>query len=271
VSEDGRTLKHAQAEIDPTSLTRLFCFVVAPIGAADSEDRKKSDKVLKHLVRKALEPEYKVERADHIDRPGIITVQIVQRIFEADLVVADLTDRNPNVYYELAIRHAARKPAIHIISQGQDIPFDVQDMRVVPYDLADPDSLEEARSKLCEYVKAIQKGEPVITPVQFAQILRSFEAGESRDAQLRTLFESLNIGISNLQEGISEVVQDLRQKRMAEMWSDQIAANLPLSMLISPPASGFSFPSRRSKGAEELTQQQKAEAVKKAKEAKDKK
>src|SRR5277367_6648795 len=149
---------------------QLLCFVAAPIGAADSEQRKKSDQVLKHVLRKALEPEFKVERADHIDRPGVITVQVVQRLFDPDLLIADLTDRNPNVYYELAIRHAARKPTIHIISRGQDIPFDVQDMRVVLYDLTDPDSLEDAVRQLREYVKAIQQGEPVITPVQFAQI-----------------------------------------------------------------------------------------------------
>jgi len=244
---------------------QLLCFVAAPIGAADSEQRKKSDQVLKHVLRKALEPEFKVERADHIDRPGVITVQVVQRIFDADLVIADLTDRNPNVYYELAIRHAARKPTIHIISRGQDIPFDVQDMRVVPYDLTDPDSLEDAVRQLREYVKAIQQGEPVITPVQFAQILRSFEAGENRDAQVRALFESLSTGISNLQQGIGEVVQDLRQRKMAEMWPNNLASYSSFPTLLSavPPASGFNFPSKSAERSELTTAQDLAAKIKK--------
>jgi hypothetical protein len=273
LSEEGRR------EIDDVELiTKPLCFVVAPIGAPDSDVRKKSDQVLKHLIKKALEPQYAVERADHIDRPGVITVQVVQRIFDADLVVADLTDRNPNVYYELAIRHTVGKPAIHIISRGEDIPFDVQDMRFVPYDLGDPDSLEEAQTKLCDHAKAIQRGEPTITPVQVAQILQSFDAGESRDAQLRALFESLNTGISNLQEGIAEVVQDLRKKNLAQMWSGRQPPNLmsvltSLGSLANIPASGFSFPSRTSKAAEPTADHEKAKAgaIKKAEEAKDKK
>src|ERR1700730_12890850 len=236
MSEAGHT-RFAAAKV----VTPPLCFVAAPIGATGSEERNKSDKVLRHLIKKALEPDYLVERADQIDRPGVITVQIVQRIFEAELVVAALTDRNPNVYYELAIRHATRKPIIHIISRGQDIPFDVQDMRVVPYDLTDPDSLEEAGRKLREYAKAIRQGEPVITPVHFAQILLSFEAGESRDAQLRALFESMNIGISNLQEGIAEVVQDLRYRKMKEMWGLGTTQHPSLTNFNLTPASGFNF------------------------------
>lgn len=279
VPEVSRAEKDGRAEIESAEpMTKLLCFVVAPIGAAESEERKRSDQVLRHLIKRALEPEYFVERADHIDRPGIITVQIVQRIFDADLVVADLTARNPNVYYELAIRHAAWKPAIHIISRGQDIPFDVQDMRVVPYDLADPDSLEAARSKLREYANAIQKGEPVITPVQIAQILRSFEAGETRDAQLRALFESLNVGISNLQEGIAEIVQDVRSNNMSnnmmKLWSSGTPTGTTnLADLALTRASGFSFPSKVFRPIYVTTSQQeaKAKAIKKAKEEKDKK
>lgn len=260
--------KQERAEaVGAEAARKPVCFVVSPIGEANSEERKRSDQVLKHLVKNALEPEYTVIRADNIDRPGIITVQIVQQVFDAQLVVADLTNRNPNVYYELAIRHAARKPAIHIISRGQDIPFDVQDMRVVPYDLADPDSLEEAQKKLREYTKAIEQGEPVITPVQFAQILRSFEAGETRDAQLLGLLQSLNIGISNLQEGIAEVVQDVRQRKSREIWANLSSPVTPLSslaMMANPPASGFSFRSNIIPDfTEQISPQQKAEAIRK--------
>jgi hypothetical protein len=211
-----------------------LCFVIAPIGAPDTEVRKKSDQVLKHLIRPILEPGYSVERADKMGRPGIITVQVVQQILDADLVIADLTDHNPNVFYELAIRHAAHKPAIHIVSRGQqDVPFDVQDMRFVPYDLADPDSLEEARGKLGDAIVAIERGESVVTPVQIALVLQSLARGEDRDAQVRTLLNSVNTGMSNLQEGIAEIVQDLRQRRV----TDYI-----FGTTLVPSASGFNFP-----------------------------
>jgi len=51
-----------------------------------------------------------VIRADKISEPGIITTQIIGHIVDAELVIADLTDKNPNVFYELAIRHAIRNP-----------------------------------------------------------------------------------------------------------------------------------------------------------------
>jgi hypothetical protein len=123
------------------SAERPLCFVISPIGPEGSEVRNTADKVLKHVITKALSGKYKIQRADEIAKPGLITAQIVERLLDAPLVVADLSDRNANVYYELAIRHAATKPVIHIIADGQDAPFDVKDMRLISYDLKDPDSL----------------------------------------------------------------------------------------------------------------------------------
>ena len=60
---------------------------------------------------------------------GLITKAIIEQIITADLVIADLTGNNPNVFYELAIRHSYRKPTIQIVKGEIDIPFDVANMR----------------------------------------------------------------------------------------------------------------------------------------------
>ena len=73
-----------------------------------------------------------VQRADSLTRPGIITNQVIQLVADADLVVADLTDHNPNVFYELAIRHALQLPLVRLIDRAQDLPFDIKVMRTVP-------------------------------------------------------------------------------------------------------------------------------------------
>jgi hypothetical protein len=78
------------------------CFVVAPIGDEGTDTRQYSDRVLRHVIKKALEPQYLVQRADDIESPGVISVQVVQRVLDANLVVADLTMHNANVFYELA-------------------------------------------------------------------------------------------------------------------------------------------------------------------------
>ena len=86
-----------------------ICFVIAPIGEPESDTRRRSDQILRHVIRPAVKSKgYTAIRADEISEPGIITSQVIQHIVEDPLVVADLTERNPNVFYELAVRHAIR-------------------------------------------------------------------------------------------------------------------------------------------------------------------
>src|SRR5947209_17192970 len=108
------------------------CFVIAPIGELGSPERKRSDVIYKYVISPAVEScEYKPLRADRIPDPGIITQQVIQHIVEADLVIADLTGRNPNVFYELAICHALRKPFIQLLQSGEILPFDVASTRTI--------------------------------------------------------------------------------------------------------------------------------------------
>jgi hypothetical protein len=134
------------------------CFIVAPIGESDSAVRKRSDQVLRHIIRPALETAgYQAVRADEISDPGNITTQILSRLTESDLVVADLTGHNPNVYYELGIRHTTGKPIIHLIEKGDRIPFDLAAFRTIVLDHKDLDSAERARGDLVAAVQAIDK------------------------------------------------------------------------------------------------------------------
>src|SRR3954453_10572257 len=104
-----------------------MCFVIGPIGDPGSADRKRSDQVLKHIIAPSVSPYgYSAVRADHISEAGMITSQVIQHVIDDPLVIADLTGRNPNVFYELAIRHAVRKPYIQLIEAGEALPFDVQ-------------------------------------------------------------------------------------------------------------------------------------------------
>ncbi len=111
------------------------CFYVTPIGSPGSEERLHSDLMLGSIVEPALEGfGLTVVRADQIDKPGIITRQVFDYLLRARLVVVDLSFHNPNVFYELAIRHAARLPVVQIIRTAEKIPFDVNQMRTIPID-----------------------------------------------------------------------------------------------------------------------------------------
>lgn len=131
---------------EASSQTTRSCFIVSPISDAGSPVRLRSDHVRKYIVGEALEPfDFAVHRADTMNTSGIITEQIVTELLNADLVVADLTDHNPNVFYELALRHAVKKPFIHMIKDGEKIPFDVATLRTVFYDTTNPDSMHDAK------------------------------------------------------------------------------------------------------------------------------
>ena len=74
-------------------------------------------------------------RADHLAQPGRISDQMFDEILNDQLCIAVLTGHNPNVFYELAVAQAAGRPVILLIEKGEELPFDVKDMRCVCYDL----------------------------------------------------------------------------------------------------------------------------------------
>jgi len=184
------------------------CFVIAPIGEPDSETRKRSDLVLKHVIRPAVQScGYKAIRADEIDKPGIITSQVIQHVVNDPLVVADLTERNPNVFYELAIRHALKNPFVQIIKKGERIPFDVAGTRTVYIDHRDLDSVEAAKNEIISQVKMLEKDTSELeTPISVSldlQLLRQSEKPEERSlADLVAAMSELRNGVSKLEAKI---------------------------------------------------------------------
>lgn len=115
-----------------------ICFYVTPIGEEGSEQRKHSDMLLECVISPVLEEfGLKAVRADRIDKPGIITNQILDYLIKSKMVIADLSFHNPNVFYELAVRHMEGRPAIHLIRSCDKIPFDIGNFRTITLDLTD--------------------------------------------------------------------------------------------------------------------------------------
>ena len=185
------------------------CFVIAPIGDENSETRKRSDQVFKHVIKPAAsECGYKAIRADEISEPGIITSQVIQHVVEDPLVIADLTDRNPNVFYELALRHTIKKPLVQLIRKGDGIPFDVAGMRTVPVDHHDLDSVEESRSEIVAQIKAAEKKKPeqIKTPISVSLELQQLR--QSDNPERRTLADLLST-ISEVRSAVATLDKKL--------------------------------------------------------------
>jgi hypothetical protein len=147
------------------------CFYIAPIGEEGSETRKHSDLFLGSLVEPAMEEfGISVVRADAIDQPGVITRQVIEYIMKSRLVIADLSYHNPNVFYELALRHAVKLPIVQIVRACDRVPFDVNQMRTIPIDTADSYSLvpkiESYRAEIANQVRrALEPDHVVDTPI----------------------------------------------------------------------------------------------------------
>ncbi len=174
---------------------RKICFVISPIGEEGSDTRERSDQILKHIITGPVEQlGYTVIRADKISEPGIITTQIIEHIVDAELVIADLTDKNPNVFYELAIRHAIRKPLVQMIKKGEVIPFDVAATRIIQFDLHNLDSVASAKEEIQSQIKSLEAGNSEVhNPISVSLDLKVLkESGNIEERSLADIVEAIS-------------------------------------------------------------------------------
>jgi hypothetical protein len=134
------------------------CFIITPIGSDDSEERKHANMILNHLIKPVCDSlALTVVRADTIDKAGLITRQILEHIAKSAYCIADLSFNNPNVFYELGVRHVCQLPTVQVIRKGDKIPFDVSQGRTITIDTSDiytiMDRFESARKELLEHLK----------------------------------------------------------------------------------------------------------------------
>ena len=185
-----------------TDENKRVCFVIAPIGEPESDTRRRSDQVMKHIIRPVVVPMgYRAIRADEMDKPGIITSQVITQVVEADLVIADLTERNPNVFYELALRHAISKPFVQIIKKGEALPFDVAGTRTVSVDLHDLDSVEDAKKQIGNQIQSLEADSSDLeTPISVSLDLQQLR--QSEDPEQRSFADVLS-ALSEVRGGLS--------------------------------------------------------------------
>jgi len=193
------------------------CFFIAPIGDQGSEARQRTDKVMEYIIEEAVSDyDYFVSRADKMDEPGSITSQIIEKIAESDLVIADLTGHNPNVFYELAVRHATGEPYIQLIDSSETIPFDISDIRTIQYGLG-VEEADEAKQEIAAQLDALEEEEPEFdNPISRSAEMQSLR--ESPDSTDQTLGELFQI-VSNLDKKIGRVERRQKHESLAQQSS----------------------------------------------------
>src|SRR5579859_5391024 len=192
-----------------TSVGNRQCFVIAPIGPEGSAVRRRSDQILSYVIRPVVEPlGYSAVRGDEMQRGGLITTQVLDRIIEDELVIADLTDQNPNVFYELAVRHMVRKPFVQLMANDQALPFDVQGMRTILIDVNDLDSVHSAMEQLHQAIEAMEQESEIVTPTSLALTLLNLR--DSPDSAERSLSQ-----IIQMLQTTTEIVQEIHDQTSA--------------------------------------------------------
>jgi hypothetical protein len=203
------------------SRSTVTCFVISPIGEDGTPERSRADQVFRHLIGKTLlPPAYVVLRGDQDTNPGLITPSLIASLAAADLIIADLSDRNPNVYYELAIAHSMAKPVVHVQRAGERLPFDVKDIRTISYDLTDPDRLDAAREQLLQSVRyTLEHPDRIATPLSGAGRLIGIQASNNPIAESQAdmaaavdnLRSQLDRGDAHLFQSVTELRDEVRR------------------------------------------------------------
>ncbi len=119
-----------------------MCFTIMPFGGWF--DRYYEEVYEPAIVESGLE----ARRADDVYRSGNVVDDIWDLTKRADLILADLTGKNPNVLYELGLAHAIGKRAILVVDDIADVPFDLRALRVIEYDKNAPDWSQKLRTDI---------------------------------------------------------------------------------------------------------------------------
>jgi tetratricopeptide (TPR) repeat protein len=171
-------------------MQKPLCFILMPFGKKPNPDGSvvDFDAVYKDLITPAVEAaDLEPLRADQETTSGIIHKPMFERLILCRFAVVDLTQFNPNVFYELGVRHAARpQSTVQIIAEGARLPFDIQMLRTIHYKL---DDLPQARAPLTQFLEEAKKEAPDSPIFQLLDGLKPADIDHSKTDSFRDRVE----------------------------------------------------------------------------------
>jgi hypothetical protein len=152
-----RSTRHSEGS--NATASRVDCFVMMPF--AEEFDRIYHDAIRPGalLAAERVGISMSVTRADEYTLPSHITRDIVEMLFRCSCAVADLTDGNPNVFYELGVAHAMGDKTLMITQDVERLPFDLRNYRVLAYS-SDDAGLAKLRGMIAASLAPILERKP---------------------------------------------------------------------------------------------------------------
>ena len=177
------------------------CFVVSPIGEAGSEIRSNADKLFKYIISPVCEKcDFEPVRVDQINDSDSITQTIIDKLVSSELVIADISGHNPNVFYEMGFRKCTGKPIVHLKKKSESIPFDVNTIRTFEYDLTDLDNVEEIKQRLKQTIET------------FAYERQDDTLGQDEEFNTQVLSQNILHMLYQIQDSITELKDEVTKK-----------------------------------------------------------
>ena len=131
------------------------CFVIMPFG--EKTDAAGAafdfDEIFDYLIAPAAQAlQLNVIRSDRVTKAGWVHAEMLEHLRTADAAIVDITTLNPNVFYELGVRHVLRRGVTVLIrKKGTPVPFNIQGFRVLDYGLGLREAAD-AKKLLTEYL-----------------------------------------------------------------------------------------------------------------------
>lgn len=199
------------------------CFIITPIGNENSDVFRKAKGVIESTIKPVLH-EYgfnDIKPAYEINISGMINTQIINRIIDDDLVIANLTGNNPNVMYELCLRHVVAKPIIHICENGTSLPFDIKNNRTIFYE-NDMLGVEELKNNLGNFIEEIDfnteyKDNPIYNAYRVSKLFKDAPSSGSYETELLKIILNKIESIQYVQPRLSGYNGDVKMGKGIEI------------------------------------------------------
>ncbi len=190
---------------NPKSLIKT-CFVIMPIADMDDYETGHFSRVYEHLIKPAcLSAGFEPSRADFVAASNYIIIDILKKILDSDIVICDLSGRNPNVLYELGVRQAFNLPTVLIKDKKTPKIFDIQGLRYTEYNhVLRIDDVEKERDRIKQSISETSENPNDINSmiqllgVQAAPLPNKVEISNETSVILESL-KDISLRISNIE------------------------------------------------------------------------
>jgi O-acetyl-ADP-ribose deacetylase (regulator of RNase III) len=209
---------------------QLSCFVIMPFGDKTDADGKviDFDVIYSHLIKNTVESlGISCVRCDHIAESGWVHSKMFNSIYNSDIAVVDITSLNPNVFYELGVRHAlVDHVTVLIRRKGTKIPFNIQGMTIIDYNHEDMQSVDETKKKIAEFIQNGLKLKRKDSPVH--DVLKLRIDAEAAQHLIKTTIHRYKLK-NPADKQICLITGDIQRVKNIDIWVNSENTNMQMS------------------------------------------